>query len=132
MIKYVGAYLLGCLANIYTAIVAMFYWNWFVVPSANLHPISFLGMVGVIIFVRLISNHLFRGTEFINEQKWNLVFGVLPLCVSSENSEQYDSVVSNIEMTWSEAVGVTTTYLCGLTTTLAFGLFINVLSQPHF
>ena len=63
-------FVLGTIFGLWGTYVTMHLWNWFVVPTTNLHPIGFFLMWGLMIFV-----HAFKGYKIPDSSNNEFDFG---------------------------------------------------------
>lgn len=71
---------IGILNSLYTAFVAMCFWNWFAIKALNISSISYPEMVGI---VWLISLFTYRGNN--DESKWKVLLAAIEACVPEHN-----------------------------------------------
>lgn len=104
-LKKVSFWLLSLFSGLYTAFVAMCFWNWFVSPAFSLssYGISYWNMVGLIMFVDLIWSRNFESRDMVSEMRWKVACSIGEICLPEEKKEAIKEVVdSHLEPQYSE------------------------------
>ncbi len=86
--KWISAMIVGLFMSIFSAFVAMNYWNWFVVDALNISEITFIQMLGIIWFIGIFSHN-----QNPNDHKWKMLFSIIQYCIPKENVEIAKEVI---------------------------------------
>jgi len=120
---WVVALLVGLLNGIYTAFVAMCFWNWFAVRVLNINIISFPEMLGIVWLISLFTDQTNK-----DESKWKILFSVVDACVPDHNREMLaETMAGHKENIWMDAFTAAFVRIAGTTVTLVLGYGLHVL-----
>jgi hypothetical protein len=115
-VKAISVVVLVFVAGLYTAFVAMHFWDWFVSPAFHVSEIPFWITYGLVMFVGLFGT---SGENLIEEQRWKLLMMAVDACIPEHRVERLHE-----EMKWeTDSVGTTifwTAFGRFFATTLAF------------
>jgi len=115
--------IVGLLNGLYTAFIAMCFWNWFAVRVLNINSISFLEMLGI---VWLIS--LFTSQTINDESKWKALFSFVEAGVPEHNRKMLAiAVEEHKDNIWTDALTAAFSRTVDNTMTLIFGFGLHIL-----
>lgn len=113
----------GLSIGLYTAFVAMCFWNWFAVRVLNINNISFLEMLGIVWLISLFTDQTNK-----DESKWKILFSAVEACVPEHNREMLAMTMEeHKENIWWDAFTAAFGRIVGNTATLALGFGLHVL-----
>ena len=117
------SFFVGLLVGLYTAFVAMCFWNWFAVRVLNINSISFLEMIGIVWLVGLFTHFSDK-----DESKWKVLFAAVEACVPDHNREMLAQAMhEQKEQIWTGAATKAFWEIVGITFTLTLGFGLHVL-----
>lgn len=86
--QWISAMIIGLFMSLFSAFVAMNYWNWFVVDVLNISEITFIQMLWIIWFIGIFSHN-----QNSNDYKWKTLFSIIEYCIPRENIETVKEVI---------------------------------------
>lgn len=86
--KLISGFTIGLFISLFSAFVAMNYWNWFVVDVLNVSEITFIQMLWIIWFIGIFSYN-----QEANDYKWKTLFSIIEYCIPKENIEIAKEVI---------------------------------------
>jgi hypothetical protein len=91
VLKWIGIFVASMLTGFYTVFVLQNLWNWFVVPSLDILPISYWTMFGVnmlrMVAISADSRHV------ATEEKWSALSGILNICIPNERKREVEEFI---------------------------------------
>lgn len=97
--KKVSLWGLSLFSTLYTAFVAMCFWNWFVSPAFSLssYGISYWNMVGLIMFCELICDKVSDKRDLAKVRVFQTAFSVLEVCLPESNKEKVTKILEDLQ-----------------------------------
>jgi hypothetical protein len=118
---WVVAAFVGLSIGLYTAFVAMCFWNWFAVRVLNVRSISFLEMVGIVWLIQL-----FTEKDDNNEARWRVLFTTIEACVPDNNRKMLaEAMQEQKENIWIDAAAMAWKRIIGNTIMLILGFGLD-------
>lgn len=99
--KVFGAFLAYTLPLVfYRALIAKYFWNWFVGPTLHVPEFSYLQWLGLCMFIGIFAGGI-DTTPRSEVKTWHLLISALELCVPEEKRE----ALREIGRSWPDAPG---------------------------
>jgi hypothetical protein len=112
---------IGMIVGIYTAFVAMCYWDWFIVSTLHVPSIPLLAMVGIIWLIGLLADKS-EGDDIHREN----LYTVLDYCIPDDKREIVaEKLKENQDALWVKLVGTVFGKVVGNTLTLVVGFALH-------
>ena len=122
--KFLLAWISGMLVSLYTAFVVLNLWNWFIATTFNIPEASYWYIYGMLLLISLFTDN---GQDFMQEQRWKIIFTTIDICLPEQAKEEVASRIKDIEDgIWSEVCIKLFGRIAGFTLTLIFGWVVHI------